>query len=61
MKILSGGIFERNEKKEENPEVSPVNRCNEEIINNPEMLVELIAADAKALNYYFVKQGYIYL
>ncbi len=26
MKILSGGIFERNEKKEENPEVSPINQ-----------------------------------
>ncbi len=26
MKILSEGIFERNEKKEENPEVSPINQ-----------------------------------
>jgi hypothetical protein len=31
--------------------------CNEEIINNPEMLVGLIEADAKALNYYFEKTG----
>jgi hypothetical protein len=31
MKILSGGIFERNEKKEENPEVSPVNRSLSEL------------------------------
>ncbi len=26
MKKLSEGIFERNEKKEENPEVSPINQ-----------------------------------